>query len=364
MSISDANFKPIIIMANLSFDSKSYLPQAFATGLQSRIEKDPDNSFIFNPAPVGRSSKRHTQQINYAEFDNYNDDFDEDKPTTKSNNTESLNNAASQKITLLQAVRPEYPKFSEQDVEASAKEPELLVPIKLSIEYNGGNSKLSDFFMWNLNDTLLKPAQFAKIMGADLKLSNAVINEITSSIEKQLEDYSYVSNLELPDQEYHVVFELSVSLNKQLYEDKFEWDLKQTEISPDMFADILVADLGLPLEFRPAICHGLYESILNLKKEIVEGEYNEHLKYQQLSGLIFERGLRITTESSLHNGNDQWEPVVETLTQEEIERREGEKERNIRRLKRENMRRDFDDFGSKRRNFGRRRFDEIEGSYR
>lgn len=356
-------------MTALSFDSKTYSPQAFATGLQSRIDKDPDNALILNAIPIGRSSKRHTTQINYAEFDNYNDDFDEDTPTVKQTpaSANNQNNMNTQKITLLQSVRPEYPSTLEDKdlIKKMTSEKEVLVPIKLNIEYGGGNYKLSDFFMWNLNDTTILAVEFAKIMGADLKLGNGVINEISASIERQLEEYIYAANLELPaDKEYHLIIDLTVSLNKQLYEDRIEWDLKQTDVTPEDFAEILVADLGLPLEFKPAIAHSLHESVLSLKKEIVEGEYNERLKIQQTSGLCFERGLRISTEISQHNGNDHWEPIVEVLTQEEIERREGEKERNIRRLKRENLRRDFDDFGSKRRNLGRRRLDDLEIGYR
>lgn len=360
-------------MVNLSFNNKSFHPQALSSGLQSRISKDPNNALIVNTAPLGRSAKRNAQQINYAEFDNFNDDFEYDDVPTSTNMAQAVANnqmnSNAQKILLKSARNTRYPENidNEAKVDELKSTEENLVPIKLNLEYNNGNSKITDFFMWNLNQSLILPGEFSLLLCNDLELPNYLIQEIAESIERQIEEYNYTLTLQLPStMEYHVIIDLAVSLDKNLYEDRFEWDLAQTNVTPEQFADVVVGDLGLSLEFKPAISHSLYEIILRLKKEIVEGSYNHELhKYQQLSGLLFERSIRISTESSIHNGNDQWEPVVEVLTPWEIEKREIERERNIRRLKRENMRREVDDISaSKRRALGRRRFDELEGTWR
>lgn len=358
-------------MVSLSFNNKSFFPQSLSTGLISRISKDTDNPLIVNTAPQGRSAKRNAQQINYAEFDNFNDDFDDDIPTSTSTTQAVVNNqlnSNTQKILLKPTRNTKYPTDidNETKIKQLNSQNDVLIPIKLNVEYNNGTSKLTDCFMWNLNESLVLPTEFAALLCNDLELSNAVFQEVVESIEKQIEEYSYISNLQLPaNVEFHVVISLTVSLGKQLYEDKFEWDLTQNDITPEDFADIVVADMGLSLEFKPIVSHALHEVILRLKKEIADGTHNHELeKYQQLTGLLFERGIRITTENSSHNGNDLWEPIVEVLTPWEIEKREIERERSIRRKKRENMRREVDDGGSKRRNTGRRRFDEIEGSWR
>lgn len=358
-------------MPALSFTNKSYYPQALSTGLTSRISRDAENSLILTSIPQGRSAKRNAQQINYAEFDNPNEDFDFEEAKS---NAISMNNATNGVGGNLFHVKParktRFPESIDDDqkiAELAHKSNDLLIPIRLNVEYNNGSSKLVDFFMWNLNEALITPQQFAIMLCHDLELPNSVLLEVTESITKQIEDYNFATSLQLSSNvDYHVIIDLSVSLNKQLYQDRFEWDLAQNEVTPELFADIVVAELGLALEFKPAVAHSLHEIILRLKKEIVDGSYNHELhKYQQLSGLIFECGIRINTESSVHNGNDQWEPVVEILSPWEIEKREIERERNIRRLKRENMRREVDDFGSKRRALSsRRRFDELEGSWR
>lgn len=354
----------------LSYNSRAFLPQALSTGITSRISKDPDSAIIVNNVPQERSAKRNAQQINYAEFDNVNDDFEYEED--KSNSASAIPNASTHTSTQVQKhlLKPARLARSneifedERIIDNSAKvASSFLVPVKLNLEYNAGASKLIDFFMWNIDETLVSPDQFASLLCLELELPTLLHLEIVDSINKQVEEYQFVNSSQLPPgNEYHVIIDLSVNLDKKLYEDKFEWDLNQTEITAEDFADIVVADLGLSLEFKPAISHSLHEMILRLKRELIEGSYNHELhKYQQLAGLIFERNVRIRTDSSIHNGNAVWEPFIEILSPWEIEKREIERERNTRRLKRENMRREVDDFGGvKRRATTRRRVDELD----
>lgn len=365
-----------------------FIPQALSTGLYGRLSKEgSENGLLINTTPVVRTARRHAQ-VNYAELD-YNDDIDEDfvpegaldfnvASGGRFGNGSRPNGAAlpgNAQLAQKYALRPARgtPRIPELDMDQKIQElahrgnaPDILIPIRLNLEYNSGNSKLVDFFMWNLNETLITPEQFASILCTDLELPANLHLEIAEAINKQIEEYNYASSLQLPpSMEYHIIIDLSVNLNKKLYQDRFEWDLAQTEITPDIFADIVVGDLGLSLEFKPAILHSLHEVLLRLKREICEGSYNHELqKYQQLAGLIFECGIRIRTESSIHNGNDLWQPIVEILTAEEIEKREIERERNIRRLKRENMRLENDEASNKRRATARRRYDELEGLWR
>lgn len=368
---------------SLTYQKSSFQPQALSTGLHSRLSKDPENALMINTAPQGRTAKRNAQQINYAEFDN-TDDFDFDEAPSASLSSNNLHNNGSLANNnqqnsnapkyLLKPAKLNQPSFTFDDDQSKLLElthkqtNDILIPIRLDLEYNAGTSKLADFFMWNLSESLITPEQFATLLCNDLELPGTIHQEIVESINKQIEDYNYVSSLQLPsNNEYHVIIDLAVSLDKKLYQDKFEWDLCQNDVTPESFADIVVADLGLSLEFKPAISHSLHEIILRLKKEIAEGTYNHELhKYQQLSGLIFEGGIRIRTESSVHNGNNHWEPIVEILSPWEIEKREIERERNIRRLKRENMRREVDDFASSKRRAtnNRRRHDELEGTWK
>lgn len=364
------NLVPNNTNMSLTYNTQSFQPQALSTGFVSRVTKDPDSAIIVNNVPQERSAKRNAQQINYAEFDNVNDDFEYEEDGNLSATTYPSANthitATVQKHLLKPARLARSSEIFTDDIFADVSQkmmPEALIPIKLNIEYNAGASKLVDFFMWNVNESLITPEQFASLLCSELELPNLIHLDIVDSINKQIEDYNFVNNAQLPPgNEYHVIIDISVNLDKKLYEDKFEWDLVQTDVTPEKFAEIVVADLGLSLEFKPAIAHSLHEMSLRLKKELIDGTYNHELhKYQQLAGLIFERNIRIRTDSSIHNGNAVWEPFIEILSPWEIEKREIERERNSRRLKRENMRREVDDFsGSKRRATTRRRLEELD----
>lgn len=356
----------IIQMSTLSYDTSSYFVQGLATSVAKRLLDEPENSLLVNIAPTGRQAKRNAQQINYSE--DFVDDFEfEDTPSANFNKNSITN---SQQQSIVQKLSPARNTLQIDSLDDDHKinelvhKPEVLIPIKINVENPNSTHKVVDFFMWNLNETLITPNQFAEILCTDLELPNSMQQQIAESILQQIEDYNYVSSLQYtPGNPCIVIIDLSVSLSKKLYQDKFEWDLNQTQITPEKFAHIVVSDIGLALEFKPAIAHALHEVIVRVKKEILDGSYNNEVHNMHLlRGIIFESGIRISTEASILNGNDQWEPIVEILTPAEIEKRENERIRNMRRLKRENMKRDYDDFGSnkRRQTLSRKKYDDLE----
>jgi len=79
------------------------------------------------------------------------------------------------------------------------------------------------------------------------------------------------------------------------------------------------------------MAHAIYESLLRLKKDALEGNL-PMLINEAAYGL--DAGIRLDTESLC----SRWSPSLEILTRDEIERREGDRERQIRRLKRDTAR--------------------------
>jgi chromatin structure-remodeling complex subunit SFH1 len=97
--------------------------------------------------------------------------------------------------------------------------------------------------------------------------------------------------------------------------------------------------LGLAGEWVPAVTHAIYEAVLRLKKEACEsgglvGGNGYGGEIDNLAADGQEAGWRFDNEQLA----DEWEPRVETLSKEEIEKREGDRERQIRRLRRETAR--------------------------
>ncbi|TKA69530.1 hypothetical protein B0A49_07064 [Cryomyces minteri] len=138
-----------------------------------------------------------------------------------------------------------------------------------------------------------------------------------------------------PDDTYRCVINLSINLLNQLYTDKFEWSLLHPVGLAEVFAKQTCADLGLFGEWPPAMTHAIYEAVLRLKKEACEnGGLVGYGDIDNDAAEGAEAGWRYDHE---HLG-DEWEPKVETLSKEEIDRREGDRERQIRRLRRETAR--------------------------
>jgi chromatin structure-remodeling complex subunit SFH1 len=151
-----------------------------------------------------------------------------------------------------------------------------------------------------------------------------------SSIPPESDDYN-------PDDMYRCIISLNINLSNHLYTDKFEWSLLHPPGTAELFAKQTCADLGLPGEWVPAMTHAIYEAVLRLKKEACEsggivGGYGGEIPNEAANGA--EAGWRYDNEHLA----DEWEPKVEILSKEEIEKREGDRERQIRRLRRETAR--------------------------
>ncbi|MCJ1372341.1 Chromatin structure remodeling complex protein sfh1 [Loxospora ochrophaea] len=138
-----------------------------------------------------------------------------------------------------------------------------------------------------------------------------------------------------PDDTYRCIITLNINLLSNLYTDKFEWSLLHGPGLAESFAKVTCADIGLSGEWVPAMTHAIYEAVLRLKKEACESGgllYGGEIDNLAADGQ--EGGWRFDNEGLA----DEWEPKVEKLSKEEIEKREGDRERQIRRLRRETAR--------------------------
>ena len=142
-----------------------------------------------------------------------------------------------------------------------------------------------------------------------------------------------------PDDTYRCIITLNINMQNKLYTDRFEWSLLHPAGVAEHFAKQTCADIGLAGEWIPAMTHAIYEAVLRLKKEACEAGglvggngYGGEIDNLAIDGK--EAGWRFDNEHLA----DEWEPKVETLSKEEIEKREGDRERQIRRLRRETAR--------------------------
>lgn len=81
-------------------------------------------------------------------------------------------------------------------MEQHATKRSLLVPIR--VEFETETHRVRDCFVWNLNETLIKPEVFARAFCADLDL--AIVpwaDTVTNQIRAQLEEHEGVASMEL-----------------------------------------------------------------------------------------------------------------------------------------------------------------------
>ncbi|KAI1363122.1 hypothetical protein F5Y08DRAFT_252463 [Xylaria arbuscula] len=168
------------------------------------------------------------------------------------------------------------------------------------------------------------------------KVAPSQLPEVTATatpIPADSEDYN-------PDDTYRCIVTLNLNLASEVYTDKFEWSLLHPPGTAEAFAKVTCADLGLWGEWIPALTHAIYEAVLRLKKEACEagglvagwGALGSEQPNDAAHGA--DAGWRYDPEQLA----DGWEPKIEALSKEEIEKREVDRERQIRRLRRETAR--------------------------
>jgi len=162
-----------------------------------------------------------------------------------------------------------------------------------------------------------------------------------------------ISPVHNPPDTHRCILTLSLNLQNSLYTDKFEWSLLHPVGFAETFARQTCADLGLSGEWIPNMAHAIYEASLRLKKDMVEnggtlagvvgsgvngfGELdNEACDYHGTAEPAFGVGAGWRFDEQGLGGD--WEPRIEVLSAEEIERREGDRERQLRRARRETAR--------------------------
>lgn len=384
------------------------LPQSYLTNFHNRIRNE-DVAMLVTAQPT-RGHKR-AKVVNYAEFDNdIFDDFsnlnngnneagenggdDEERSGSNNNgntnsgnnddnddnddndnhghgsgNSKSINNnklpdieEQDDQLSILK-----YPKIREtflqskiavpyrlnltmkEQIQDEKMEEPIIIPISLNVEHNGHT--ISDYFTWNINDHSITPDEFATIYLRDLDFTNAqaLHSQIVSSITEQIQEHETLAAMRV-ENDLQVIINLTCNLENRFFEDNFQWNLNDSSLTPEAFAEIVTADLGLMRDFIPLIAHSLHESLLRVKKEWIEGHLNQESVHND-AAFGYLAGIRLDIDELGAN----WCPRVEILTQEEIQRREIEKERNMRRLKRES------DRLSRR---GRRRLDDLETTMR
>ncbi|VDD80638.1 unnamed protein product [Mesocestoides corti] len=199
----------------------------------------------------------------------------------------------------------------------NAQQPEHLVPIRLDIEFDG--VKLRDCFTWNRTEQLITPEQFAEILCDDLDLNPiSFVPAISQAIRQQVAAHP-VENILSGQTDTRVIIRLNIHVGNMSLVDQFEWDLSEPSNSPEQFAARLCAELGLGGEFVTAVAYS------------IRGQLAWH---QRLYAFTESPLPTIDVVYRSPNEADQWSPIVEVLTDAEMEKKIRDQDRNTRRMRR------------------------------
>ncbi|KAJ1334874.1 hypothetical protein BSLG_008028 [Batrachochytrium salamandrivorans] len=253
---------------------------------------------------------------------------------------------------------------SDEDLEHASESLVTLVPIRLDIDVEG--VKLRDTFTWNLQDVVVTPDLFSKILCEDLALSATFLPLISKSISKQLEDFfQHAPNSLLPFEsdtrgndgveltvkdmpELRAVINLDITIDTQAMVDQFEWDIGCKRNNPEVFAEHLVNELGLIPEFKTAISHSIREQVQTLSKSLllIDHKFDAPLLPTNTGGLIDDEDLAthflpVITPRLVKRGvkeHGEFGPYLRVASAVDLERNEKELERDTRRKRRQTQR--------------------------
>ncbi|KAF6167240.1 hypothetical protein GIB67_029878 [Kingdonia uniflora] len=262
---------------------------------------------------------------------------------------------------------------SKQPIKFRIPTAENLVPIRLDIDLDG--HKFKDAFTWNpsgilpglyplisvacvftVTDPDSEVVVFAKRTVKDLKLPQAFVTQIAQSIQAQLVEFRSLEGQEMFAGERIVPLKLDLLINNTIIRDQFLWDLNNFESDPEEFARTLCKDLDIiDPEVGPAVAVAIREQLYEIAVQSVASAREtrvskkgrrgtEHMSTSKSGGAALDLMKLFGGRSSIVRKRKEWdlyEPIVDILSNEEVEALNAREERNARLKKRFTERDDF-----------------------
>jgi len=201
-----------------------------------------------------------------------------------------------------------------------------LVPIRLNIEHEG--YRVAETFTWNLNEQVVRPKTFAIQLCHDEELPNQFVGLIASSIEEQLKEYVALMSIDIGPRVVQI--RLSIQLGSTMLNDAFFWDHAEQSLTPEHFAELVCADVGISGEFEAKVAHAIREQILSDRKATIEALQGDFYHDGPADKLV----LRQLSDCFRVQNADDWSPSLQMQSWMDMEKLEKEAELQARRQKR------------------------------
>ncbi|CAO3563005.1 unnamed protein product [Mortierella alpina] len=196
-------------------------------------------------------------------------------------------------------------------------------------------------------ESLITPEHFAEVLCEDMQFPPQQFAPlIAKHIREQIQDYhlpvlsTTVPPLEdqdpvvqdegRPSQELRILIKIDITVANTSLVDQFEWDISCSNNDPEHFAEVLAAELGLGGEFRTAIAHSIREQVQTHTKclNLIGYSYDgSSVNDEDLRGSFLPK---LTTILREEEAVEQFTPILEKLTEPEIDKLERDRERDKR----------------------------------
>ncbi|MQM02333.1 hypothetical protein Taro_035098 [Colocasia esculenta] len=219
---------------------------------------------------------------------------------------------------------------------------ENLVPIRLDIEVDG--QRFKDAFTWNPSDPDSEVISFAKRTVKDLKLPPIFVTHIAQSIQSQLAEFRSLEGQEMYSTEKIMILKLDLRVNNTIIRDQFLWDLSNFNSDPEEFARTFCTDLDISdPEVGPAIAVSIREQLYEMAIQNVASAREirmvkkgrrglEHLSSSKGGNNSLDLAKSFGSKASVLRKRKEWHlygPIVDTLTNEEVDAVEAKEDRNL-----------------------------------
>eukprot|EP00898_Chlorokybus_atmophyticus_P000225 jgi/Chlat1/1202/Chrsp115S01667 len=242
-----------------------------------------------------------------------------------------------------------------------------LTPVRIDLELEG--RRLKDSFLWNTDEPETSYVPFARQLCAEKDLPKPFVHAVAAAIQAQVGEYQAVqaagssgANLHY-DTNLHVI-KLDVRVGNLHLTDQFVWDISNRELSPEAFAEQLCRDVHVDhnREMPIAVATAIREEVFQIMKK------HQRDRAAKRSGSRRDPAIAATNTGSVpisqrelrkqiqKNGPirrradiETWEPVLQMLTDKEVEALDAKEEREARYKRRQEERENEQQLGSGRR---------------
>ncbi|KAI0251835.1 hypothetical protein BJV78DRAFT_1207106 [Lactifluus subvellereus] len=139
-------------------------------------------------------------------------------------------------------------------------------------------------------------------------------------------------------EEMRILIRLDIGIGSMKLDDQFEWDIENPGASPEQFAEVYARELGLGGEFRTAIAHSIREQVQTYQKSLfLVGHPSDGTPVQD-DDLRMSFLSPVTSVARPMDQVQAFTPILNYLSDSEMERNEKEREKEMNKRKKRNTR--------------------------